>query len=218
MKHNFINPPTHLFLQIQVHFCPVGTCQIHLPNATAHKPLERGGRAAEDTWVIEGLRSWNKCSPSSEGLWHKGQWCFPRMRTVRIKKDLSLLHHFPLSSHHCWISTDLNNNQLHWVQLRSQSNHLSSSNCPEAPSWHENCFLFIPVKRKLYYVFSCANKSTIGQHRVNHRLLLPRICVCIYVKYSQSNSAQGELDSYFPIVPLENKKLKYQSSFIFSHV
>lgn len=171
---------THPLLQIQAHFCPVGTCQIHLPNATAHKPPERGGRAVEGTWATEGLHSWNKCSPGSGDLWHKGQWCFPGMRTVTLKKDLSLLHQLPsLQSHHCWISTDLNNNQLHWVQLQSQSNHLSSSNYLEAPSWHENCFLLIPVNRKLYYIFSCANKSGIGQHRVNHRLLLPRICVYI---------------------------------------
>lgn len=85
----------HPLLQIQIHVCPVGTCQIHLPNATAHKPPESGGRAGEGTWVTEGLHSWNKCSPGSEGLWHKGQWCFPRMRTVRLQKDLSLLHHIP---------------------------------------------------------------------------------------------------------------------------
>lgn len=85
----------HPLLPIQIRFCPVGTCHIHLRNAAAHKPPESGGRAGEGTWVTEGLHSWNKCSPGSEGLWHKGQWCFPRMRTVRLQKDSSLLHLFP---------------------------------------------------------------------------------------------------------------------------
>lgn len=85
----------HPLLQIQTGFCPVGTCQIHLPNARAHKPPESGGRAGEGTWETEGLHSWNKCSPGSEGLWHKGQWCFPGMRTVGLQKGLSLLHHLP---------------------------------------------------------------------------------------------------------------------------
>lgn len=177
MKHNFINSHIHPFLRIQVNFCPVETRQIHLPNATAHKRPERGGRAAEDTWATEGLRSWNRCSPSSEGLWHKGQWCFPRMRRVRIKKDLSLLHHFPLSrvitvgSAQIWTITN-------YTECSCKAKATTSA-AQTALKLHENCFLLIPVKRKLYYVFSCANKSRIGQHRVNHRLLLPRICVYI---------------------------------------
>lgn len=55
----------------------------NLPNSLAWcystQPLsQRRGESFRGTWATEGLHSWNTYSPGSEGLWHKGQWCFPR--------------------------------------------------------------------------------------------------------------------------------------------
>lgn len=179
MKHNFINPHTPT---------PANPGTLlssgNLPNSPAQcystqapwEGWESCGRYLSD-WRIAFMK---QVFPRFRRPVAQRAVVLPWNENSYVKERFIIAPPLPsLQSHQCQISTDLNNNQLHWVQLQSQSNHLSSSNCLEAPSWHENCFLLIPVNRKLYYLFSCANKSGIGQHRVNHRLLLPRICVYI---------------------------------------
>ena len=85
----------HPFLQIQVHFCTVVTCQIHLPNATAHNHSHRGvGKASEVPERLKDRIHETRIPQVPKACGTKGSGASLEMRRVKLKKDLSLLPHF----------------------------------------------------------------------------------------------------------------------------
>lgn len=121
-KHNY-GTCTHLFLKIQVHCQTVVTCQIPLPNATAHNRSHRGTENAAE--VPERLKDCihETCIPQvPKACGTEGSGASLGMRTVKLK------------TWHCSPTLPRQSCSCYYQQFQSRSNYLTSSNCLEAPS------------------------------------------------------------------------------------